>query len=289
MLLAPKPIFDSENITVAHYEHVEKYTWDMPLDLDPSGIPNYKSAYTSVIRYLITLKDSSNTVIAASSELEKFIQWVLRVKKKHPFNCNELDLIEFFDFVKSPNPNWISEAARKRFITVNGERKANPKWRPFSKPKGPNISPASLRRAHSIVSLYFSFCLEQRFIKVNPMDFVKSKSLVPASQGSSVERKTLWPEDRELLEKILLKLVDTDQKYTRERFIVIAMLNMKLRVSDLAEYRGVIPVMCDFYYRRQGGEGGWWFTAYGKRNKKGDIPANDSTPKPMMKLHCSVA
>jgi integrase len=273
MLLAPTPIFDLENISVAHYEYVDKYVWDMPLDLDPSGIPNFKSAYTSVIRYLISLKDSSNTLIAAASELEKFTQWVLRVKNKHPFVCSELDLIEYFDFIKAPFPSWVSQAAQKRFISIAGERKANPKWRPFSKPRGPNVSPATLRRAHSIISLYFGFCLEQRYIKVNPMDFVKSKSLAPSNQNVSVEKKTLWPEDRELLERVLSKMADEDSKFTREKFIVIAMLNMKLRVSDLAEYRGVIPVMCDFYYRR---DSGWWFTAYGKRNKKGDIPANEA-------------
>ena len=267
------PIIDPINFTTDHVDHVSKYTWDFPNDLDPSGIKDYKIIYISCMSYLMTHLGTKTTLLAATSEIEKFLQWIFHEKKKSPFILNESEILAFLDFTKKPHPAWVSSSAKKKFIVSNGNRIPNPAWRPFREARSSQKNSNTLKKTFTFISGYYKYCRRKKIIKSNPFDFISKKSLFPKLLSSkNIAQKILHAEDRELLELTLDGLVKEDSRYTRERFIIIAMLNMYLRVSDLAEYRDVIPVMGDFYYRRTDN---WWFVVYGKGNKQDDIAVNN--------------
>lgn len=275
------PIIDPENINIEHYNLVSKGFWTFPDDFDPCGIDDYKKVYECTIGFLLTHTGSPTYLASLTSELEKYLQWTFRVASKSPFLQNEHDILSFFEFVKKPAPSWTSKSNQKRFIVDPKKgRIANSKWKPFREPRGETKNHGTIKKSYSCLKVFFQYALEKREIKVDPFVFIPKKTIIPNVLSSSKKgKKILLSEDRELLENTIEALAKHNEKYTRERFMILAMLNMYLRVSDLAEYRGIIPQMGDLYYLRSSG---WWFHAYGKGNKQDDIPVNDRVINALM-------
>jgi len=279
MRQAGSPLIDPDNIYNQYLEHLANNRWEFPTDFDPSGVSDYQIVYSSIMAFLVNNKGSTTYLKSLCSELEKYLQWSFRVCNKSPFTQTEQDITDFFEFVKSPPASWVSIGNQKKFIIVKGKRVSNSKWKPFRAPRGAIKNSGTIKKSYTVLSSYFSYALKKKHIKVNPLNFIHKNSIFPKDKTTpKYEQKILFSEDRELLEKTLNSLVEDDEKYTRENLIILMMLNMYLRISDLAEYKGVIPVFGDFYYKRQSG---WWFDAYGKGNKVGDITVNSKVVEAM--------
>lgn len=270
---APSPFIDPNKINFLHLNQVKTFIWEVPLDFDPSDIRDYKSAYTSVFEFLLSKGSSGSTIKTYTTELEKFLQWTLRVRKVHPFKIKAYDIEEFMAFCRKPYSSWVGTGSYKRYKIVDGEELPNPKWRPFTSIKGNPPSQVSLRKTLASISSYYVYIAKLDYISKNPVLAVDSKQHSPPTKQNTEISRVLSEQETELLEKTLDLLVEEDQKYNRERFIIVAMIHMFLRVSDLAPYRGVVPQMCDFHYHKFKG---WRLRVYGKGNKERSIPANSA-------------
>lgn len=268
------PILDPQNINQDHYDFVMKHYWDVPCDLDNSGIIEAKHGYAYAVRFLLTLQDSKATFVTAISEIEKLLQWCYRIKGKAPHMLGHLDLLEYLDFATHPPEKYVSPSPQKRYITNSkGERIPNPKWRPFSKPRSRNGKLKTVEKGFRLINIFFKSLYTQfHVIKSNPCEFVSRSRFVKHDPQSSISKKILHDQDIALFKEVMDKMVEENEKYSRERFVFTFMLRNYLRESDLATYKDVTPLMCDFYRKR---ETGWWFTAYGKGNKQGDIAVPD--------------
>jgi len=272
-MLAPSPFIDQDLVNFAHLNSVKEFTWDFPIDFDPTSISDFKSAYTSTLDFLLAKNASTATFTTYISELERFLQWSLRVKDRHPFRLNESDLHEYFEFCRKPYSNWVGTSRQRKFISVEGKRVANYKWRPYVSMDGKPASQVSIKKSFATISSYYAYLGKTGVIKGSPFQVMESKQYNPRTKQVNTVTRVFSVRETKLLESTLDKLVESDEKYTRERFIIVAMLHMYLRVSDLAPYKDEIPQMCDFFYRR---DINWSFVAYGKGNKERTIPANSA-------------
>lgn len=272
-MLSPSPFIDQDLVNFAHLNSVKDFMWDFPLDFDPTSIPDFKSAYTSTLDFLLAKNSSVATFTTYLSELERFLQWSLRVKNRHPFKLTAPDLHEYFEFCREPCPTWIGTSRQRKFIMVDGERIANTKWRPYVSPKGNKPSQVSIKKSFATIASYYRFLTVSEHIKANPFQVMEGKQYKPKSSQEDTITRVFSKRETKLIEVTLDKLVEQDEKYTRERFIIVAMLHMYLRVSDLAPFKDEIPQMCDFIYLRKKK---WFFVAYGKGNKERTIAANSA-------------
>ena len=267
------PIIDSQNISQEHFDFVIKHYWDVPDDLDHSGIYEAKQGYAYAVRFLLSLQDNKATFSAAVSEIEKLLQWCYRIKGKAPHVLGHLELEEYLDFATNPPERYISKSPQKRFISDGGgKRIPNPNWRPFSKPKKSSGN-KTVEKGFRLINKFFKG-LQTEFhdIKTNPCAHVSRERFAQMEGQKSGQKNELKGKDITLIQEVMNAMVRIDKKYTRERFVFSLMFNLKLKESDLSEVNGRIPLMSDFYHKRSSG---WWFVLFTRHESKADEPVSD--------------
>ncbi len=266
------PIFfiETENVNATHLEMIEKTKWQVPSDFTPSSVRNYKLAYTSCIAFLISKSHNKETQAGYLSEMERFLQWCLRIKKVQPAKLTTSNLISYLEFRENPCANWVSSKRQRKTLLVGGKKKINSLWRPFVASRDDKISVGTMTRTHSIISSYYRFLCQIDIIRYNP--FLKvSRNLFASKLQQKKHLNVLGKKDINLVESTLNRLIKEDDKYTRENFIVVSMLYMHLRVSDLATYNDEPPRMSDFTCSF---DGKWYFRAYGWKASRSIERAN---------------
>src|SRR5690606_22912845 len=97
---------------------------------------------------------------------------------------------DFIRFCTRPPTAWIGTKNVARFITKNGQRKANEAWRPFvvsaSKsefrqgikptPKAFMLSQSAIKATFTALSSFYDYLLQETLIEANPVALIRQKS-----------------------------------------------------------------------------------------------------------------
>lgn len=274
--VCPSPLFD----TLEQWDKTGKYLSHLSAE--------YLHDYQFASLFLYAYRGNETTFSAYRREVERFLQWSWWVAKKSIKEIRRQDFENFLAFCQQPPLPWIGIKTVARFIDFEGERRANPAWRPFVatvtksetqqgkavNPKHYVLSQKALQAIFSILSSFYNFLLQENYVHLNPVLQIRQKSKYFRKQQSKAVIRRLselqWGYVIETAEQMA-----TQDPSTHERtlFIMNALYGMYLRISELAASARWIPQMGDF---KRDSDGQWWFTTVGKGNKERDIVVSDA-------------
>lgn len=267
---SPQYFINEKNINASYLSKIEGSRWKVPDDFSPSSVRGYKTAYASCIAFLLSKSKNKTTKLTYLCEVEKFLQWCLRVKKALPSKLSPSDLVSFIEFCKNPPSCWISNEKQQKSRLINGKECINKKWRPFVRPRQDKPALASLRKTYATVSSYYKFLCRRDIINADPFLRI-NPNLIARSSKNIVQHNALNDKEIRLIESKLDELVLQCEKYTRERFIVISLLYMNIKMTDLLHTDSEPVRMLNFVYSY---DGQWYFKAMRSKIKGRLEPAN---------------
>ena len=230
------------------------------------------------LRFLLAYNGSSATFNAYRRDIERLLQWSWRIAERSAIELGREDIENFIQFVIDPPSEWIGEKNVARFVRSQGERVANPQWRPFvaRAPKTQNdklsnvarpeyeASQAVIRATFAVLSSFYDFLTEESVIKFNPVALIRQKAkFIRKDQNASIVRRISNLQWEYVVETAAL-MADDDRDHERTLFIMNCLFAMYLRISELVADERSYPVMNDF---RKDQDGNWWFHVTGKGNK----------------------
>jgi site-specific recombinase XerD len=248
--------------------------------------PFAATEYRLCRKFLLSYQGSHDTYNAYRRDLERFVQWCWLIQKKSLADIGRQDINDYLEFIMEPPHNWIGYKNVRRYVEKQGQRTFNPEWRPFtlriSKAQVPQksamnkanfrLNQQSLRALFAVLSTFFSYCQEEEFLNSNPVQKIRQKSrYINKVQQVKVTRKLSELQWQTVIESTE-KLAHADPKHERTLFVIAAFYLLGLRISELAETPGRIPVMGDFAPDKHDL---WWFTTVGKGNKIRDVAVPD--------------
>lgn len=276
----PKPIFDS-------LEQLE-------LSLEsPTNWPYLESCYSQQdlqisARFLLAYKGSKGTFNGYRREVERFIHWSALVVNKSLDELNREDIEAYIDFCESPPKTWIGTSKPPRFLSKNGKRVPNSKWRPFvatvSKAQhrrgfAPDtrtfeLSQHSIKELFAILSSYFQYLVQEEYTRQNPFSLVRQKSRFIRKTHGPIKIRRLSELQWQYVMENTEKLAGANpEEHERTLFILSALFAMYLRISELCASPRWAPQMNHF---SRDGDGHWWFTTVGKGNKERRIAVSEA-------------
>lgn len=274
-----KPLFDTvEQLLADDNTELAKYL----SELDISAAPE---EFKLCREFLLSYRGSTDTFNAYRRDLERLVQWSWLVRHKPIKEIDRHDINDYLEFVMDPPSSWIGTKNVRRFIN-DPERKFNPEWRPFtvrlSKIQAKHgfkvdksnfrLNQQSIRALFAVLSTFFNYLQEEEYVSVNPIQLIRQKNrYIQKAQQQKVTRK-LSDLQWQTVIKSAQNLANNEAKHERSLFIVSAFYLLGLRISELAETPGRIPVMGDFAPDKHGL---WWFTTVGKGNKQREVAVPD--------------
>lgn len=282
------PVFDTadrlqEQADLDGYEAIQAQMHSLPLDQDA-----LKRDLEVSLQYLQDYTDSAGTYNRFRGELQRFLNYLWLIGGRTLEQVDSEAVASYFTFLKSPPKSWIAPNIAPGFTGKDGDRRINPKWRPFTFQrnlgKKYNANPASLKASQVALSSFFRFLmmrrilLEDPFLQVRKRDTkAKSKSLLDQSEAS-VRRYTDW--QWSYIKDSIEKAANEDATYERHLFVIITMKTLFLRVSELS-VRNIDgeprqPSFMDFSKKVQFGENYWTFYVFGKGDKARTITCPDA-------------
>lgn len=276
------PIFDT----------IDQFDENHQINLDFSFYDGLiESDYQYSYSFLKSYTGSKATFNAYRRELERFLQWSFKVNKKSIFDVKRADIEEYLIFCQHPPKSWIGIKKEVRFISSNGLRIPNNKWKPFiiTVTKSENklgvkpcinnyqLSGKAIREIFAILSSFFNFLIQENAIDSNPVANVRQKSkYIRKHHGKQKIRRLSHLQWNYIINTVTNMANENPLKYERTLFIISALYIMYLRISELAKSNRWTPMMNSFYCDH---DNNWWFTVVGKGNKQRDIAVSYSMIK----------
>lgn len=286
----PKPLFDTLAETKQLYKDCQEYgksaitTWlKNCFQSNNPQLPIFTTDnYQVALNFLYSYRGSTDTFNSYRREIEKFLQWSWFVHGTSVTKLKRLDIEAFIEFCMKPYKRWIQTKMVQRFLKENGQKIPNPQWRPFvvkiSKKDFKNghvpdkenfqLTQQGLRPLFAILSSFYQFMIQEELTEINPVIQIRQKS-------KFIQKDTTTPTIRRLSNKqwqTVLNVADEmrhkDPQHERTVFILHALCNMYLRISELTDRPIWTPTMGDFF---RDSDGNWWFKVVGKGNKARQI------------------
>lgn len=276
MMKIPIPVFDD-------LSHIE--TCDITKHV---GDQKYINDYTHALNFLKAYNGSLGTFISYRRDVERLLHWCTLVAQKTLVELKRQDIEDFIRFCQKPPKSWIGLHKTPRFITKDGVRAPNPKWRPFivtlpkavyrlgerPNPKNFELSQTAIKDMFAILGSFYNYLLQEEYVYMNPVALIRQKSkFVRKTQGV--------PKIRRLSERQWKYVIETAEEmaethptlHERTLFIMSILYSMYLRISELAASKRWSPAMNHFF---KDNEENWWFTTVGKGNKQRQIAVSDT-------------
>lgn len=292
----PKPLFDTLEHLIDQYKALQN---NNPQDIisdwlkqclgSDISLADYIIAdYRAILSFLYSYRGSYDTFNSYRRELERLIQWSWFIQKKSVCQLRRDDLEAFAEFCQHPDERWIATKVVSRFIDQNGQRMANPDWRPIvvkvtkkahHDGKAPNkddfeLSQQGLKSLFAILSSFYNYLIQEDLAEINPILQIRQKSKFIRKEQhartirrlSDIQWQTIIKTAQELAKK-------EPEVHERTLFIMNALYGMYLRISELAASTRWSPKMCDFF---RDVNGYWWFKTVGKGNKSRQIAVSEA-------------
>lgn len=261
----PLPLFDN----MAHLEQ----------SLPPKHIerPYVADDFALLKKFLLQYIGSQDTYNAYRRECERLAQWCWFVEDKSILLIKREDIENYIDFCQSPPKSWTGTSNVARFISRNGLRIANPKWRMFVTHRQQatyQFSEKALQALFIALSSFYNYCLQEGVMQHNPIAQLRQKSKYLRKQQDKRQIRRLSGVQWEFVMDTALKMAEHEPKqHERTLFIMSALYLMYLRVSELTVTARWAPKMGHFY---QDSYENWWFKTVGKGNKARSIAVSDT-------------
>lgn len=231
------------------------------------------------LSFLVSYNGSQATFNTYRREVERLLQWCWFVQGSSLTQLSRQDIESYLQFVQSPPAAWIGIKNVARFKNQQGQRIANPDWRPFvsslskiEKQQGKSaehsqflLSEKALQSLFAVISSYFNYLLQEAYCQVNPVALIrqKSKYLKKQSFQEPVRRISNLQWDF-VIETAELLAAKNPAQHERSLFVMNCLFAMYLRISELVADERSTPVMGDFH---QDQDKNWWLRVTGKGNK----------------------
>ncbi|MCF6776022.1 hypothetical protein L3V83_05465 [Thiotrichales bacterium 19X7-9] len=211
--------------------------------------------YTIANQFLTEYSDKESTFISYRRELEKLINWAWNIKKVTLIQLCKNDLIEYLDFLKQPPISWIGNSKQRRYITIDNLRLPNTHWRPFVYPKNhPNqymIKNSSLIESIMILSTFFKFLLNSKYIQSNPVIFLRQE-LSYKLKSPQLSQVKLSSKQKQLILYFSVELANQNSsKYERTNFILHLIILLGLKPKEIISTKNFTPQMGNFYIKNK--------------------------------------
>lgn len=237
--------------------------------------PHHESDLNMSAQFLLSYKGSEATFNAYRREIERLLQWLFYVEQSDLKSIDRHHIESFIEFCRQPPTHWIGTKNCARFIRQGGFSQPNHQWRPFvlrssnSQPDQQYILSQSTQEGIlRILSSFFTFLEQERYIELNPVKRIRQKSrFIRKQQGQSVIRR-LSELQWDYVIETTTAMADRDLQHERSLFIMSALYGMYLRISELSASARWTPRMNHFFMDQ---DGYWWFKTVGKGNKERDI------------------
>ena len=232
------------------------------------------------LTFLMAYNGSTATFNSYRREVERLLQWSWSVQQLPLGELRRQDLESYIQFCQDPPPSWTGTKQVARFLSRNGERVANPEWRPFvskldkvGRPAHQVLSQKSLQALFAVLSTYFNFLIQEDYLRLNPVALIrqKSKFLQRHAYQEPVRRISNLQWDF-ILETVEAQAKENPAEHERTLFIMKCLFGMYLRISELVADERSAPVMGDFQADQ---DGNWWLRVVGKGNKARMVTVSD--------------
>ena len=261
---------------IAIFDQVEYLKNTPPDHLETSFLRDYEIAK----QFLLSYQHNAATFTTYRREIERLCQYSWFMKQQSFIALTRQDIESYLGFCQKPPVEWIGTKTVARFFTHNGERRANPEWRPFTvhlakqdryQGKRPNknlycLSEKALKEIFVILNGFYTFLLQEEIASVNPIAQIKQKNrFYRVHQGKTKIRRISELQWRYVLETAERMATQEPEKHERTLFILTVLYGLYLRISELVASPRWTPTMNDFEKDHQDH---WWFVTVGKGNKE---------------------
>ncbi|MEX2333745.1 MAG: site-specific integrase, partial [Pseudohongiella sp.] len=155
---APHPLFDTlDNMP---------NPWREPPVINPALLASCKKPlpdsavedYRHACEFLYSYRGSPDTFSAYRRELEHFLQWAWLIAGLSLHEIQREHLESYVEFSRQPPDTWIGQSQAPRFIERQGDRIANPDWRPYQVSAGQpySLSQSALQAMFAVMSSFFN-------------------------------------------------------------------------------------------------------------------------------------
>jgi site-specific recombinase XerD len=270
----PLPVFDSLEYIANHFT----FTVDSLHEAD----------YLKAFEFLKNYIGSQGTFNAYRREVERLLHWCTHISCKTLGELKRQDIEEFILFCQKPPQAWIGIHKVPRFVDQDGQRVANPQWRPFTvtvskaahrkgerpDPKHFALSQSAIKDMFAILGSFYNYLLQEEYVNINPVALIRQKSkFIRKFQGQPRIRRLSDRQWQYVIETAQHMATSQPQSHERTLFIMSALYALYLRISELAASKRWEPLMSHFY---RDGEENWWFVTVGKGNKQRQIAVSDA-------------
>lgn len=237
--------------------------------------------------FLMQYDGNQATFNSYRREVERLLHWTWLIAEKSIFDLHKDDIEKYVKFCMKPPKSWIALKKVYRFLTIQGERIANPKWRPFvvtlskadvNKGVQPtkdmySLSQKAIREIFVILGSFYNHLITEGLTEINPVTSIRQKSKFIRKTQTSATVFRLSEVQWKAVINAAKKMADTPpHHHERTLFIISALYLMYLRISELVASERWSPQMNHFY---QDSYGNWWFKTVGKGNKERSITVSD--------------
>lgn len=244
--------------------------------------------YQKSSQFLYTYRGSEATFNSYRRELERFLHWSWHIAQKSVRDLKRADIETFIEFCQKPPLGWIGIKNVPRFLVSEGQRIANPEWRPFvvsvpkiahrhgtqPDPRKYALSQKALQSIFAILGSFYNYLIQEDYIAYNPVAQIRQKNkFLRKYQNKLVIRRLSELQWNYVLETAEKMAQENPEEHERTLFMMNALFGMYLRISELASSSRWEPQMGHFH---KDIDGNWWFTTVGKGNKQRDIVVSDA-------------
>ncbi|SDJ70025.1 Site-specific recombinase XerD [Ferrimonas sediminum] len=278
------PLFD----TLKHFDHPNEYINKYIALQIESGVSDAGLTYELAYDWLLEQKAVENNFKSHRSELTTFFHWLWQVEQCSILQVDRRSLARYLEFCQQPPTGLIGFCNVPQFQLKDGERRPNPKWRPFLGKKdlgqelAYQLSHSAIRTKLALLSAFFSYLIDVDFGDRNP-----AAILLRAGRYKNNQQHLTAREDDENLKAFselqwsyVMACVDRlaeqqPDEHQRSRFLISLMYSCYLRISEVAARPGFSPVMGQF--RRDKKTGVWgFFVPLSKSGKSGTVAVSDA-------------
>ncbi|TNF65755.1 MAG: hypothetical protein EP298_11015 [Gammaproteobacteria bacterium] len=277
------PIFDSakyvDTYDINHFELYKKNYYPQM---------NINDAFHGLLflkKYIV----KEGTYNSYRREIERLMHWSWLIAKKSINQLNANDIKKYIKFCSEPIPSWVGLSKVTKFLSIDDKRVPNHNWKPFvivtsklqkyyglENTKKTELHSSSVKEIHLILSTFYRFLLEKKYVKSNFMIINRLNST------NRLSSKTVQPNKLKKLSKLQLQyILDTSKEladtnpifHERTHFIVSLMHHTGIKLSEMKSLNDQYPKMNDFFQKKCGQ---WYFKILNKNNQYRTINISES-------------
>ncbi len=270
----PTPIIDGLDYIDNPLNYAQKQI--TTLNLEPTNylLPDLLHS----LSFLVSYNGSSATFNSYRREVERILQWCWLIQKCSVIQLNRQQIEDYLHFCQAPPKAWIGHKQVARFKNNQGQRIANPQWRPFVIDKNHSIIQHSMgqktmQALFAVLSSYFNYLQQEQYASTNPITLIRQKSKFIQRHAYQEPIRRLSNQQCDfLLDSCTLMAAENPAEHERSLFIMHCLFAMYLRISELVADERSVPVMGDF---QQDKDQNWWLKVIGKGNKVRMVTVSD--------------